>query len=129
MTLQEFFNDTYRAFVIDKAPMSFNHNLEAPDMQYGCLYRGPNGEKCAIGRKILDEKYNPGMEQSIASLTLSKYHGAAPELDGISGMYLDAIQRCHDDAALKADEHADFHTRIWRNLVNFAAAYELSVPA
>jgi len=28
----------------------------------GCLYRAPNGDKCAIGCLISDENYSPGLE-------------------------------------------------------------------
>jgi hypothetical protein len=40
-----------------------------PAIINGCVYRGPNGTKCAIGCLITDEEYDPRMEnRTIISL-------------------------------------------------------------
>lgn len=39
----------------------------SPGGDVSCLYRGPNGEKCAIGMFIKDKDYNENMEDNCAS--------------------------------------------------------------
>ena len=55
-----------------------------------CLYRGPNGLKCAAGHLISDEEYNPSMEGRGARHTLSSH----PHMELISQM-----QIAHDIAS------------------------------
>lgn len=38
------------------------------DSKKGCLYRGPDGLKCAVGCLIPDEEYDPVMEVGITAL-------------------------------------------------------------
>lgn len=53
-TYQETFNIVYNAILKQGC-------LSLDDKGY-CLYRGPNGTKCAAGHLIPDDKYDPKME-------------------------------------------------------------------
>ena len=72
--------------------------------QKQCYYRAPNGNKCAIGQHIPDEKYEKGMEMDAITLfemypdCLSK----EAESMGFHPELWEAIQSVHDDA-FKAD--------------------------
>lgn len=43
---------------------SYNPNIKARDGNSQCLYRGPNGTKCALGCLINDAYYSPDFEQN-----------------------------------------------------------------
>lgn len=54
MTRQEIFNTVATALLAQG---------KASYARYGgCLYRGPDGTKCAVGHLIPDEKYRPSLE-------------------------------------------------------------------
>lgn len=71
-----------------------------------CLYRGPNGMKCAVGCIIPDKDYLPEMEGKTC-----KYSDIHSEKDGIVGRYLYKnnlpfnllyeLQLIHDEADVK----------------------------
>lgn len=66
-----------------------------------CVYRGPNGLKCAIGCLIPDELYDPSMDlgQSTAiESILSRYEALNKHFEGISIGLLSNLQTAHDDA-------------------------------
>ncbi len=42
----------------------FDDEVAPEDNEFSCLYRGPNGSKCAAGFLIKDEYYHEGMEGS-----------------------------------------------------------------
>jgi hypothetical protein len=54
MTNQEIFDKVWNWFIRDNNPTSIQENF--------CLYRGPNGAKCAAGILIPDSEYLEGME-------------------------------------------------------------------
>ena len=58
-----------------------------------CLYRGPNGRKCAVGLIIPDKDYNPSIEGTTASKALG--------MSLVEGTILDGLQRVHDRCAYK----------------------------
>lgn len=62
-----------------------------------CLYRGPNGKKCAIGILIPDEKYDPDMEGK-CSYQLKEYeYDLDPAIFNTENTaFLDQLQRAHD---------------------------------
>jgi hypothetical protein len=65
-----------------------------------CLYRGPDGLKCAVGVLIPDELYSKEMEgQAIDRLLISE-RNTFPELsklfDGVNELLLDGMQDIHD---------------------------------
>lgn len=60
----------------------------------GCMYRGPEGTKCAIGHLIPDELYDEVEMESNAALYVFHILG----LTGDALTYLDNLQSCHDYA-------------------------------
>lgn len=80
-----------------------------------CLYRGPDGRKCAIGHAIPDELYAPTMD---ATANLEHVLGVI----GYSGDYTFArnLQRIHDRSQNPA--------AMQRGLIGFARAHSLTTP-
>ena len=69
-----------------------------------CLYRGPNGSKCAIGALIPDKMYDPVMESNTVSQLIIEEFPAVSSLfykkdletrDFLS--FLDRVQTVHDN--------------------------------
>jgi hypothetical protein len=57
-----------------------------------CVYRGPNGTKCAVGFLLPDAEYNMEFEM----LTLEEVRAGSETLKRYSLDFLTAIQRIHD---------------------------------
>ncbi len=87
------------------------------DAEGTCLYRGPNGKKCAIGVLIPDEKYTPHLEGQRAVEVLHLCGTSAPA--GIEWYDLCKIQRDHDGLA-RACWHADSFVASMNSLPCFA---------
>ena len=86
--------------------------------QNGCLYRGPNGTKCAIGCLIPDKKYNSNMEGR--RFDDEEYFGFPEwQTQDIIG-FLDDLRGIHDDLMVGSWEHA------WADV---ATEHNLKVPA
>jgi hypothetical protein len=66
MTNQEIF-DTVALHLIKQGKQSID---AAKGM---CLYRGPNGLKCAVGCLIPDEVYDPSMEDECIKALINRY--------------------------------------------------------
>lgn len=87
-----------------------------------CVYRDPNGRKCAIGVLIADEHYSEELERKsvwtnevVAALEKSGFDTEPPRLN-----FLDELQRIHDGYAPAE----------WRRmLVSLAYAHRLSTDA
>ncbi len=63
-----------------------------------CLYRGPNGTKCAIGALITDEEYNELVQHDLhlhSVIALFK-NFELESLKGLSEVFLVRLQRIHD---------------------------------
>lgn len=63
-----------------------------------CLYRGPNGTKCAIGCLITDEEYEKMVKHRIDRYgiwSLSR-HFMIKNLEGINSNFLNRLQGIHD---------------------------------
>lgn len=81
-----------------------------------CLYRGPNGKKCAVGMFIPNELYNIDMDgpQNSAHCVIRGFNlnGVMPlDEDG-----MDSFQRAHDHVSIGADEE------VLMDLINFIEA-------
>lgn len=63
MTLQEIYSTVRQHLLTQNARSAKNGN---------CLYRGPNGTKCAAGALIPDEIYTPSIENKRSSATRSR---------------------------------------------------------
>lgn len=64
-----------------------------------CVYRGPGGERCAVGCILPDELYSEGIEGWGADY-LGRYGGdeVGKFVSGIGGEFLRHAQLAHDDA-------------------------------
>lgn len=67
---------------------------KASVLEGNCMYRSPDGSKCAFGLLIKDEEYDPAMENCSAPLVLVKF----PKLSYLQphSQLLDALQFAHD---------------------------------
>jgi hypothetical protein len=75
-----------------------------------CLYRGPNGEKCAVGLLIPDEEYGAWMDSSIewhVGALLDAYERCPASLRALAGhsSLLKALQWAHDKMAAEDDSY------------------------
>ena len=84
-----------------------------------CLYRNPEGLKCAIGALIQDDAYDEGIEGTTVAGLLEERPDALAHLGRITradGVWLDNLQEIHD---LKGPDS-------WRKeLARFAKEYRL----
>lgn len=123
MTNQEAFNKVWDHFVT-------NNGKPSLDFRGDCLFRGPNGTKCAVGVLIPDDIYDPAMddpqEHSTIPHLLRNFPKAKELLRGISGDFLKDLQFAHDSAAL---QKADFGVRVRENLIMVAEAWCLTIPS
>lgn len=80
-----------------------------------CLYRAPDGCKCAIGALIPDDQYNPNLEGSnVRALTY------LPALQDINPDLLHDLQNTHDL----------YDPKEWEKRFEYIAGkYKLEVPA
>lgn len=85
-TPQEFFDRT--------ATHLLKQNERSVDQEGGCMYRGPQGLRCAIGIWIPDSVYDASMEGAYA-FDICGYDGM-DHLRGIDLTYLEAMQLIHD---------------------------------
>jgi hypothetical protein len=85
----------------------------------GCVYRAENGDKCAAGCLIPDERYDPEMEYNTISYVLGKY--SMPKFMNKNTDLIEALQDCHD-GSLGVD-------RLRKLLRDVAAEYSLNVGA
>lgn len=83
----------------------------------GCVYRGENGRKCAVGLLIPDEKYVPSMERKIVTNRFTNkptrlFENAVCVPDGMTWLDLTKVQIVHDDYEGSTWDHADFVARL-----------------
>lgn len=64
-----------------------------------CMYRGDNGDRCAIGCLISDESYSPKMEQAgfLEPELFGALESAGVELYGLTIQLLDKLRDTHDN--------------------------------
>lgn len=86
MTEQEIFNMAY----IGLAKQGFERSFD--DETKYCLYRGPDGRKCALGHCIPDEIYDDELE----SIALAEVVEKIPDLSGVDIFFLENLRNCHD---------------------------------
>jgi hypothetical protein len=149
MTNQEAFDKVWDHFVTRGGPPSVD--LTGPEP--GCVYRGPNGERCGAGVLLPDEAYDPGMEgvaigailgsvqlhqklhqkRELTIKAADKIRAAFTEFDRA---FVAEIQRAHDEAAVEGGDHCrtpkllpDFPGHVRENLLRVAKVFRLTVPA
>jgi len=119
---QEIFNKAYLGLKSQGFQRSFGSYFVEKIPNVGCLYRGPNGRKCAVGHLIPDEAYSETLEGRRAdSLLVVSAMGfcAVNVIDG-AGDFLTKLQRCHDEC--------EEPETMKNNLIDFARSHNLTVP-
>lgn len=90
-----------RQEIFDKVVAHFAVQREAAAKYEGCMYRTPDGRKCAVGALVPDEAYDPSCEGDGVSTLFREY----PDMMRVSGLtrrhevLLIDLQRAHDSAA------------------------------
>jgi hypothetical protein len=91
MTAQEIFDKVVAHLREQKVP-AFD---QARDM---CLYRMPDGKKCAVGCLLIDEEYSTQMEEGYpVGQLLDKWPSVAERLGRENRFLLRDLQKIHDD--------------------------------
>lgn len=117
MTRQEAFDKVWAGLKTQGFRRSDDRSFSRPV----CLYRGPDGLKCAIGHLITDDE-----AECMGSLSISDSHARFLFRDGASLVGLDfefctLLQAVHDTGS---DPH-----RMKAGLQEFAGLHRLQVPA
>ena len=110
MDMQEAY-DYVKAKILEQGRASF-----APIN--GCLYRHPDGARCAIGWLISDDEYSPEMEELAVTLL-----GDLPSLEGLPATFLQDLQVAHDHAAIRPES---FIERYITNMEKVAREWKLN---
>jgi hypothetical protein len=116
MTNQDIF-DTVAIHLIKQGKKSADANGD-------CLYRSPEGLKCAVGCLIPDEVYDPEMEERVISRLLGCYDS----LNFLWPYYdlLNDLQRTHD---MLLTENQTWKDAVILRLYELAEKYNLSTAA
>lgn len=109
MNNQEAFDKVVAHLVEQKVPSSVTFHMTGPSEidqpKAQCLYRGPNGLKCAIGCLIPDEMYFPKMDEGYSFFDLPEIMGSDfHKLFGILDEDLMAELQAFHDRSVNWDE-------------------------
>jgi hypothetical protein len=118
MTNQEAFDRVWHWFVVEGHAQS-----KAPGSM-ACLYRGPDGLKCAVGVLIPDEEYQPSLEGKVTAQIIHD----VPALKDLTCTCLGDMQRVHDEYGFKADKGPSFTDHMKAGLTRIAQDWHLQVP-
>jgi hypothetical protein len=102
VTRQETFEKVVKAVIAQGRPSA---TIRA-DNSVRCLYRGPDGCKCAAGHLIPDEDFKPAMEG--CSATNSIHIKEVLKRDGHNADLVFELQNAHDSAARMSRTYAGF---------------------
>lgn len=117
-----------RQEVFDKV---LNHLLKqgrkSVDSDGRCLYRAPNGDKCAIGCLIPDELYTPELEGNGANMPIIEdvLHKIYPDVTDEDVLFLLDLQDLHDTGMISCS----FRDHIYNEMQIIADAYDLIFSA
>jgi hypothetical protein len=111
---QQVFDKVWDHFITKKNPPSIRDDGR-------CVYRGPDGSKCAIGIFIPDEKYFPEMDVNSGHIPLL--------LDDIilNVSILYEFRRAHDSSAHRPQP--SFHEKMKLQLIAIAVKHRLTYPS
>ena len=87
-----------KAKMIEHVKANFKGKSVADPYTGTCMYRGPDGKKCAVGLFITDKHYNVELEGKVASLDLFKSIPLLPLEYG-----LQSFQLFHDNRLTEND--------------------------
>jgi hypothetical protein len=123
MTPQEVFN-TVATHLFNQGKQAGEYREEEiRDGEYApsfkCLYRGPEGTKCAAGFLIPDELYNPAMENRSIYDVIEAYPKLAELLEGNRGLLVE-LQNIHDGYSEKYNKDESFKWYLRRKLYELA---------
>lgn len=97
MTLREVF-DTVKAHLLTQNAKAIHVREDGDE---ACMYRGPNGTKCAVGCLIKDEFYSTSLEGLPASYSevqdALKKSGVTPKALGSGPALITYLQYIHDN--------------------------------
>ncbi len=119
MKLQEVFDKVAQHLLKQCKQSSNRYHLDAGD-EPTCLYRGPDGLKCAVGCLIDDKAYHQGLEgssvlaldvrEALSASGIPVSHGLTYEAEqDPTVQLLSALQSIHDNRSPK-----DWHSQLWR---------------
>jgi hypothetical protein len=95
----------------------------------GCMYRGPNGTKCAAGVLIPDDLYDDDMENRPAStFMILQAIGISAGSDEQIGL-LGELQRVHDTELVREFDGTFNRDRLATRLRSVAASFALNTDA
>jgi hypothetical protein len=118
LTPQQIFDRVVEALRVQGRP-SF---APRPEGGIRCLYRGPDGAKCAAGCLIADEYYTAALDRSAKSVAASDVSSAIATSIGLLSLSKDDeellldLQRAHDSAAGDSYDAIDIDLPQWRRL-------------
>jgi hypothetical protein len=115
MTEQEVFNKVWDHIITQGNP--------SVNKDGNCLYRGPNGLKCAAGILLTDEQ---AVESDKVGANWSMVLDDYPELRGLPNFLINDLQLCHDNVACYSYE--DFVEDFKERARFVAEKYKLTTP-
>jgi hypothetical protein len=145
---QEVFDRVWDHFITKKNPQS----IDNPE-DHSCLYRGPNGKKCAAGILIPDEKYSPELEdasacpdilidfkESFGGKVFLNWEKASKDPSDLyicrvaiilkdiveNVQFVREMQLLHD--SIYADSDSLFTQEFRHSMINFAERHNLTIP-
>ncbi len=93
-----------RSIIVETAAFLLHQRYRSVDKTNSyCMYRGPNGLKCAVGYWIPDEDYKESLEKKSIGQLASYSNFADPELFKFFRRYVDTfsiLQKVHDYVSL-----------------------------
>jgi len=117
VTLQEIFDICWKHFVVNFSPLSVSSSGNQ------CLYRSPEGNKCAIGLVIDDSDYIPEIESKSAS---KAFEMIGYECDVDDNTLNLAQERLHDDILVDDPDDPKQRKFAYRE---FAKEHNLKIPS
>lgn len=104
MTKQEAF-DASTGHLIRQARKSANTGIYSGDTTQ-CLYRGPDGSKCAVGALLTDEevehmRLKMGPDFNSKRISVVVRYCTVPSLAGLDVVFLCSLQDIHDNNAVR----------------------------
>lgn len=130
-TRQELFTNAYLGF----ASQGWRRSVE--ETSYGCVYRGPDGSRCAIGWNIDDADYDPAMENcsvycptqegwTADAIIKSKAIALVAGVQEADWAFAADLQKIHDQCGA---DHPAFEERYLKTAMEeFAIAHNLAIP-
>jgi hypothetical protein len=119
MTNQELFNINWQWFVVEGHAQSSGSGK--------CLYRGPNGTKCAIGCALPDELWDEAINSDAYS-SLMTQEAIRDFFSDVDVEVAVGLQAAHDTWSPDIGD-GPFTEYMEEELRRLAAAYSLEVPA